>query len=151
MLKRIKHILFAGGQKDLPQRAEAELELAAAALLVEAATTDGDFDAQERAAITRLLKARFNLTPTEVETLLQDAETVVSNTDELYCLTRTIKDQLGPEERVGILEMLWEVVYADGVAHEYETNLVRCLTGLLYVTDRDSGEARKRVLAKLGR
>ncbi len=149
MLKRIKHILFADGKKPPSQRAGSELELAAAALLVEAATMDGDFDAQERTAIIRLLKARFDLTASEVEALLQDAEAAIGNTNELYCLTRTIKDQLGPAERVGILEMLWEVVYADGVADDFETNLIRRLTGLLYVTDRDSGEARKRVLAKL--
>ena len=46
--------------------------------------------------------------------------------------------------------MLWEVVYADGIAHAYEANLLRRIGGLLYAPDRDQGAARKRVLARLG-
>ena len=46
--------------------------------------------------------------------------------------------------------MLWEVVYADGELHDYEASLLRRIAGLLYVPDRESGEARKRVLARLG-
>ena len=64
--------------------------------------------------------------------------------------TRAIKDALPPEERIGVLEMLWEVVYADGRLHDYEASLLRRVAGLLYVSDRDSGEARLRVLARLG-
>jgi uncharacterized tellurite resistance protein B-like protein len=55
-----------------------------------------------------------------------------------------------PEERVAIIEMLWEVVYADGTLHEYEASLLRRVCGLIYVTDQDSGTARKRVLEKMG-
>jgi uncharacterized tellurite resistance protein B-like protein len=46
--------------------------------------------------------------------------------------------------------MMWEVAYADGALHDYEASLLRRVTGLLYVSDRESGEARKRVLARLG-
>ena len=49
-----------------------------------------------------------------------------------------------------MIEMLWEVVYADGQLHDYEASLLRRVTGLLYVSDRDSGEARLRVMEKLG-
>ena len=55
-----------------------------------------------------------------------------------------------PEERVGILELLWEVVYADGQLHDYEASLLRRVAGLLYVSDRESGEARLRVMGRLG-
>ena len=48
------------------------------------------------------------------------------------------------------MEMLWEVAYADGTLHDYEANLLRRLTALIHVTDRESGQARKRALAKLG-
>ena len=46
--------------------------------------------------------------------------------------------------------MLWEVAYADGALHDYEASLLRRVAGLLYVSDRDNGEARLRVMAKLG-
>lgn len=150
MLNRIKNMLFADGDKGAQQREEAELELAAAALLVEAAVLDGEFDDAERATIERLLKDRFHVSATEAQSLIADAEETVANSNELYTLTRTVKDQMDLDERVTLLEMLWEVAYADGEVHHYESNLVRRLAGLLYVPDRESGEARKRVMAKLG-
>lgn len=150
MLKRIKNMLFADTAKGPVQHEKAELELAAAALLVEAAVLDGEFDAAERATIERLLQERFELDAPQVAELIADAEETIDNTNELYTLSRTIKNKLEADERVAILEMLWEVAYADGELHDYESNLVRRLAGLLYVSDRDSGEARKRVLAKLG-
>jgi uncharacterized tellurite resistance protein B-like protein len=64
--------------------------------------------------------------------------------------TSAIKDGLDHAERVQLIEMLWEVVYADGQLHDYEASLLRRVSGLLYVSDRESGEARKRVLARLG-
>ena len=63
--------------------------------------------------------------------------------------TRVIKDRYSPEERVELVEMAWEVVYADGELHDYEANLLRRLGGLLYVSDKERGDARKRVLARL--
>ena len=54
------------------------------------------------------------------------------------------------EERIGVIEMLWEVAYADGELHDYEASLLRRVAGLLYVSDRANGEARLRVMAKLG-
>lgn len=59
-----------------------------------------------------------------------------------------IKDRFDEKERIRLVEMLWEVVYADGQAHDYEANLLRRIAGLIYVADRDSGAARKRVLAR---
>lgn len=150
MIDRIKHMLFAGGQKGEVQREEAELELAAAALLVETAVMDGECDDAERATIQRLLQSHFELSAEQAQELLSDAEDTISQSNELYTLTRTIKDHMDIEKRVEILEMLWEVAYADGEVHHYESNLVRRLAGLLYVPDRDSGEARKRVMARLG-
>jgi len=85
-----------------------------------------------------------------VAELIEEAEATVADANELYTLARTVKDGVDIDERTAIIEMLWEVAYADGEVHDYEANLVRRLAGLLYVSDRDSGEARKRVVAKLG-
>jgi len=150
MLKRLKKALFADTSAPTARRSQADLHLAAAALLVEAAVLDGNFDDDERATITALLKNRFSLNEAEVVELISEAEATIANANELFSLTRTIKNEFAPEDRVGMIEMLWEVAYADGELHDYESNLVRRLTGLLHVSDRESGEARKRVLAKLG-
>ncbi len=64
--------------------------------------------------------------------------------------TRVVKDSFSHAERVELIEMIWEVVYADGERHDYEDSLMRRIAGLIYVSDRERGEARRRALARLG-
>jgi len=127
-----------------------DLHLAAAALLVEAATMDGHFDSEERDAIRSALEDGFGLTADVADELIVDGERAAERSTQLVGFTRVIKDRLELEDRVKLIEMLWEVAYADGEVHHYESNLVRRIAGLLYVPDRDSGEARKRVANRLG-
>ncbi len=149
MIAGLKALLF-GDQPDDQGAPETDgLHLAAAALLVEAAVTDGRFEAEERDAMTRVLGSHFRLDADRTAALIARAERAVADAVELYQFTRTIKDRLAPEERGQILEMLWEVALADGSIHDYEAGLVRRIAGLLYVSDRESGEARQRVLARL--
>jgi len=67
----------------------------------------------------------------------------------LHRYTKTIKDRFSEAERVELIELLWEVVYADGELHAHESNLLRRIGGLIYVSDRDRGDARKRVMQRL--
>jgi uncharacterized tellurite resistance protein B-like protein len=126
------------------------LQVAAAALLVEAAQMDADFDAVERTKILELVRARFELSEAEAQSLLELAGDKVANASQLYGFTRVVKDNFDHEERVELIEMLWEVVYADGTLHDLEASLMRRVAGLIYVPDRESGAARKRALSKLG-
>ncbi len=126
-----------------------ELHLAAAALLVEAACLDEDFDASERARIGPLVQDRFGLNEEETQTLIETAEREVEDTNQILHFTRAIKDGFDPDERVAMIEMLWEVAFADGKLHDYEANLLRRIGGLIYVSDQEIGAARKRVLARL--
>jgi len=81
---------------------------------------------------------------------LAAAASDVEHANKLYSATRTIRDGFGIEERIDVMQMLWQVAYADGVSHDYEANLVRRVAGLLYVQDQDNGRARKRALENLG-
>ncbi len=128
-----------------------EFHLAAAALLVEAASIDGAFDDSERARILDFAERRLELSDEEAKTLLLAAETAVGNTTQLFGFTSTIKNSFSYEERVELIETLWEVVYADGTADPYENQLMRSIGGLIHVTDRDRGLARKRVLERINR
>lgn len=150
MLTKIKELFApkAGGAKDGPVRDR--LHLAAAALLVEAAATDAQYDASQREIIERLCREQFALNAGEAAELVREAEAEIEGTNELYGFTRVVREAMPPEERVAIIEMLWEVVYADGSLHEYEASLLRRVCGLIYVTDQDSGAARKRVLERMG-
>ena len=126
-----------------------EFHLAAASLLVHAACVDADFDDDERAKIMALMESRLELSGDEARTLLAAAETAVDESVQLLGFTRAVKDNFSYAERVELIEMLWEVVYADGKVDEYESQLMRRIGGLVYVSDRDRGVARKRVLERL--
>lgn len=127
---------------------QAELRLAAAALLVEAAKLDGSFDDIERAKIEALLKERFGMDGGDIAELIQAADEETERAGGLYGFTKDIRVNFDHAERISMIEMLWEVAYADGSLHDFESNMLRRVAGLLYVTDRESGEARKRILAR---
>ena len=110
---------------------------------------DDDFSERERQTITALLEGRFGLTAAAARTLVERASTAVVESAQLYGFTRIIKDRLEPDERIRIIEMLWEVACADGRVDDYEAGLARRVAGLLFVPDKESGEARRRVLARL--
>ena len=135
---------FDKGAADEPERHGASpLQRAAAVLLAMAAQLDGHTAPNERGSIVRLLRTRLGVEDAEGLVDAADAEAAAST--DFYQLTRVIKDSLAVDQRVGVIEMLWEVAYADGEVHDYEANLIRRVAGLLHVEDREAGEARKRV------
>ncbi len=148
MFARIKDLLSEQDPALSGDRTEglSELEIAAAALLVEAALMDGDFDPVERAKIAQLLARRFEHGTAKAKALIEAAEDQVRRTPQLYGFTRVVKDKFAYEDRVELIEMLWEVAYADGELHDFEASLMRRVAGLIYVSDRDNGAARKRAL-----
>jgi uncharacterized tellurite resistance protein B-like protein len=151
MLDRLQRLLTGRAPEAQPKaHSFEERQLAAAALMVEAAIMDSAFDAAERARIGELIRDRFALGADEAADLIAEAERAVAASVQWHGFTSAIKDGYDHAERVELIEMLWEVAYADGRLHDYEASLLRRIAGLLYVSDRDSGEARKRVLARLG-
>ena len=124
--------------------------LAAAVLMVEAARLDETFDNHERVTVAELVQRHFGVSGPEAEALIGAAEAVHDEANQLVRFTRVIKETFPAAERVELIEMLWEVAYSDGVLHPYEANLLRRVAGLIYVSDRDRGQARRRVLERLG-
>ena len=127
-----------------------DLQVAAAALMIEAARADGTFGEAERQVIEALLVRHFQMPPELARQLMAQAERAADESVAWQGFTHAIKEALAPEQRLEIIEMLWEVAYADGHLHDYEASLLRRVAGLLYVSDRESGEARLRVMAKRG-
>ena len=152
MIDSIRAWISRSGSNDrnTSDPAQGELELALTALLIEAAYCDDHFDGPERAVIARLIERRFNLLPSDVRTLLATGEAAATESVELFHFTRIINERLSCEERVELIEMMWEVAYADRVLDEYEDSLLRRVGGLIYVPDPERGIARQRVLRRLG-
>jgi uncharacterized tellurite resistance protein B-like protein len=146
------HLLKFLGSGEWPHETDLadQLDVAVAALLVEAGRMDGNFDDTERQTIEQLLRLRFNLDSEAAGRLLATAERVNAESTQLFRFTHLVVERLAPEQRVRVIEMLWETVYAHGVVSPSQDALIRRVAGLIYVSDRDRGDARQRVLQRLG-
>lgn len=143
--------LFAGGMTTPAATSDFEEEqVAAAALIVEAGLCDGNFSEADRDRVALILERRFSLKPAHARALLEEAERRARNAVEWHGFTRVVKDAYEHDERVHLIELLWEVALADDELHDYEASLIRRLCGLLYVSGRESAEARARAKARLG-
>ena len=113
------------------------LALATAALLFEVARSDFEQDEVEHETIVRHLEAAFDLSPEELEMVTTESEHRVEHATSLYEFTRTINDHCTPQERVQLIEAMWQVAYADGELSKYEDHLIRRTADLLYVAHTD--------------
>jgi len=125
-----------------------DCRLALAALLVRIARTDGEYAPVEIEAIDNILKTRYNLGPFEVAKLRADAETLEKEAPDTVRFTRALKDTVPYEDRIQVIEALWEIVLADGTRDHEEDALMRLVAPMLGVNDRDSAHARQRVVKK---
>lgn len=148
MLKALKNLLLVNdsNKRDQPMTDA----FAVTCLMVEASTMDGHVDPIERETIVRLLTDHFKETAEDAMILLQRAEKHIQQAQQILPLTKRIKDQYDEDGRIEIIELIWEVILADGVLHAYEDNLMRRIGALIYVSDRDRGIAKQRVIQKLG-
>ncbi len=127
-----------------------DARLALTALLVRIARADGDYSADERALIDRVVAARFGLAPGEAGALRSEGEAMEAEAPDTVRFTRAIKDGVAYEDRIGVVEALWEVVLADGQRDAEEDALLRLVAPLLGVNDREFNMARQRVEARRG-
>ena len=133
-----------------PKAGPANLREAVAVLLLEAAHRDQTFSPEERTVVTQLLTSRFQLSEAECRELIAAGEKTNADMTQLHPYTRAVAEQMDPAGRIELIEMLWEVAYADGVLDPEEDALIRRIGSLIYVSDRDRVLARHRVLARLG-
>lgn len=123
---------------------EPDARLALAALLVRVARTDGLYSAEEVEHIDRALMAHHGLGPFEAATLRAEAENLETHAPDTVRFTRALKSATAVEDRIHLVQALWQVALADGLRDAEEDRLLRLVTNLLGVTDVESGIARQR-------
>lgn len=128
---------------------EEELRQAAGALLITAGGIDGRFDRDEERKVKALLQTRFDLEPNEMRKLFEDSAERERDAVDLYRFTSVLCRELDQDGRKRVVEMLWEVVLADGQVDEFESNLVWRVAELIGVSTRDRVTLRKQVEARL--
>ena len=133
-----------------PQVHEHQLQLATAALLVEMARADFADDPAERDHVQALLQREFSLTAHEAERVAALGADAADAAVSLYDFTRSVDEALSTEDKIRIVEMLWQVAYADGALDKYEEHLLRKLADLLHISHRQLIQAKHRVLQAHG-
>ena len=123
-----------------------DARLAMTALLVRLARADNEYAAAEIHRITQVIMARYELPEPEAIALRETAETLEQEAPDTVRFTRAIKDRVAYEDRIAVVEALWQVALADGNRDAEEDALLRLVVSLLGVTDVDSASARRRVM-----
>ena len=118
-------------------------------LMIEAANSDGKIDNQELEKINHILVDIFKEDKNEVNIILKKAVENRNNSKSLHYYTSKINKNFSDKKKILLVETLWEIVLSDGEIHDYESSLIRRLSGLLYISDVNSGNARKRALNKI--
>ena len=132
-----------------PADPEEELRHAAAVILVEAALVDGFAADEEISEVQALIADRFDLSGERAAELVEQARAIAENASDYERFTRVIKNQFDADERIGMMQMLWQVLLIDGTLDAYEDSLARRVAALLHVTDRDRALAKRRAKAVL--
>ena len=118
-------------------------------LMIEAANTDGEVTQEELNKISHSLVNVFKEDPQAVEVSLTKAFENKDNSKSLYFYTSKLNKSYSNENKIKLIEVLWEIILADNEIHDFETNLIRRLAGLLYISDVECGNAKIRAGKKV--
>ena len=118
-------------------------------LMMEAANTDGNVSQVEINKISFALTEMFKEDPLEVKNVLTKALKYKDEPKSLQFFTYKINKSFDIEKKLLLIETLWEIILADGKIHDFESNIIRRLAGLFYISDVSCGNARKRAQANL--
>ena len=143
MFKSIKNI-FQNFDNSLEERIS-DLHLICG-LMVEAAYVDGNIDQQEVNKISKVLINIFDENPIEVEEELKKCLNELNDHKSLHYFTSKINKSFNEDKKILLLEVLWEIILEDGLLHDFESNLIRRLAGLLYISDKKNGDIKKKTL-----
>jgi uncharacterized tellurite resistance protein B-like protein len=151
MLDKLRHFIadvVSPTAQEAQSFDETGYKLAATALFVHVISLDGEPSDVEKRKLHELIETRFGLDPGTADRLIASATLVEGEAVDLYHFTSVIMRSVNDEGRLRIVEMMWELVYADGRVSEFEENVVWRAADLLAIASRDRIELKHRVAGK---
>ena len=151
MLKHLKEFFsdnISIDRKETKTTTDHRLRIATCALLIEMASIDDEFDVQEKERISDHFKNDLNLSDEEIEELFAFAREQLSNRVDLWGFTNLINQNYTTEQKMKVIGMIWEVIYADGRLSAHEDYLVHKLYKMLNLSHKQLIEAKMKVLKK---
>ena len=132
--------IFNKEKKDDPNKKD----ILITSLLIHAAKVDENYSEPEKKIIKTAISNISNLNEEEAEKIIKLAEKKEMESNQIVEFTREIK-KYPMEFRLKIIEIIWKIVYSDGTSDNYESNLIRRICGLLYISDKDNGIIKKKI------
>jgi len=139
MINKIKDLITKFGKEEEIQE-ESNLTLlnnSCAALLVEIAFADKDFDETEKASLKQSLIETYAIDESDIEEIIRDAEDTVSESTSLYGYTSIVNTEFQYGDKLKLLRNLWKIAYADGYLDKYEEHLLRKVSDLIHISHSD--------------
>ncbi|ARD43928.1 TerB family tellurite resistance protein [Colwellia sp. PAMC 21821] len=133
MLSKISAFFQALGEADNQQANELSLEIACSVLLCEVMLADGQLDNAEQQKLNHIIASQFQLSNAEVAEIIKHALVLCENATDFYQFTSKINENYSLEERIKMLELLWQMAYADGELASIEEHIIRKIADLLHL------------------
>ena len=147
MIKSLKNF-FSANSLDTKDENNEDLNILCG-LMIEAANTDGKITDEEVNKISSTLTNIFNENPVDVEQILKESIATKDEPKSLFFFTSKINKSFTEKKKLLLVEILWEIILSDGELHEFESNLIRRLAGLLYISDVSCGNAKNKAIEKI--
>ncbi|MCP4072544.1 MAG: TerB family tellurite resistance protein [Hyphomicrobiales bacterium] len=151
MLTKLRKFLIKSDDSDTAEKKfdASDQQLAQAALMFHVIAADGRIHDEEKSKLRQVLQTRYGLSQSESNQLFEEAKRADREAIDLYTFTSILKRQLNEEERLELVENLWEMVFSDGEIHELEDNVVWRIAELLAIDKRDRMEMKRNVRRKM--
>ena len=139
MINKIKELITKFGNKEeIEEESDlSQLNNACAALLVEIAFADKEFDETEKTSLKLSLMETYAIEEADIDEIIKDAENTVAESTSLYGYTRIVNDEFEYDDKLSLLKNLWKVAYADGNLDKYEEHLLRKISDLIHISHSD--------------
>ena len=142
MLKKISNIFKKKVTETPDEESLSSISKACSSLLIEVALSDKDFDEEEIASMKEILKTTHGISDETINELVSNAKQTVDESTSLYSCTREVNDNFSYDDKLLLLQSLWDIAYADGNVDKYEEHLIRKISDLIYISHSDFIKAK---------
>lgn len=142
MLKKISNIFKKKVTETPDEESLSSISKACSSLLIEVALSDKDFDEEEIASMKEILKTTHGISDETINELVSNAKQTVDESTSLYSYTREVNDNFSYDDKLLLLQSLWDIAYADGNVDKYEEHLIRKISDLIYISHSDFIKAK---------
>ena len=139
MIKKLRDLIsnFSEKNEDADIQDISDLDNACAALLVETAFADKDFNESEQDSLKKSLMECYKISEEDINEIIEDAEITVKESTSLYGYTRIVNDKFEYPNKLNLLKNMWKIAYADGSLDKYEEHLIRKTSDLIHISHSD--------------